>query len=165
MGWKEIQKLKEEAQKPKEPKQRKPLPKQKRPLQRNAPIKKESKKPTQGGAGLNRWFQERRLEMKGVCMNCPKRSLRNDDLNYKFSVAHILPKRPSMFPSVATHPDNWIELCWDCHTNMDSGHLDLIDMNCWDQIVTKFQKLYPLLTREEKARVPDILLQYLNTDQ
>ena len=70
-----------------------------------------------------------------------------------------------MFPSIATHPDNWIELCPNCHHNLDNCMIDLTHLACWDEVVVKFQKLYPHITKEEKHRIPDILLQYINTDQ
>lgn len=158
MGLSEIRKLKEDAQKPKEPKKRKPIPKESK--------KKKQQKNSSGSAELNRWFEDRRREMKGICANCGKKSCRDDSQYFKFSIAHLLPK--ARFKSVATHSDNWIELCFwgnnSCHTNMDNHMLDLTEMSCWNEIVVKFQKLYPHLTSKEKAAVPDILKQYINTD-
>jgi len=155
MGLDEIRRLKEHAREPKEKKPRK------------LPPKCRNKKSQTGSAELNRWFGDRRLEMTGYCSNCGRRSSKHDDIYYKFSIAHILPK--AYFKSVQTHPDNWIEICFwgdgSCHTNMDNCTLDMIEMACWNEIVIKFQKLYPLLTDKEKSRVPDIFLKYLNTDQ
>jgi hypothetical protein len=158
MGINEIRKLKEEADKPKEPKKRKPIPKVGKNKKNN---------PVVGPAELQRWFVDRRNEMTGFCSNCGKRSSKHSNQYFKFSACHILPK--AYFPSVSTHPENWVELCFwgdnSCHTNMDNSTLDLTEMACWDEIVVKFQILYPLLTQKEKARVPDIFLQYLNTDK
>lgn len=118
-----------------------------------------------GDAELNRWFADRRLEMTGFCKNCGGRSCRDDDKYFKFSIAHILPK--AYFPSVRTHTDNWLELCFwgkSCHTNMDNKTLDLIEMNCWDEIVIKVQKMYPDIDLEERRRIPDVLRNYIEID-
>lgn len=113
-----------------------------------------------------KWFLERRKEMKGVCAHCGQPSCKNDENKFHFSICHILPK--AYFPSVATHPDNWIELCFwgknSCHTNYDNKILDLMDMNCFDQIITKFVKIYPSIAKEEKRRIPAVLMQYLDTE-
>jgi hypothetical protein len=125
----------------------------------------EMKKDVGGGAELKRWFADRRKEMTGGCANCGKPSCKRDDKYYKFSIAHILPK--AYFKSVATHPSNWIELCFwgdSCHTNMDNKTLDLIDMACWDTIVTRFQEMYPMIDKKERKRIPDVLMQYVEID-
>lgn len=115
-------------------------------------------------AVLERWFKERQREMVGRCANCSGKSEAHTKM-YKCSIGHILPK--AYFPSVATHPDNWIELCFygnSCHTNFDNKMLDLIDMNCFDQIITKFAKMYPFIAQDEKRRIPPILIEYLKTE-
>lgn len=156
MGLDELRRIKANRDEPKK-KEKKPIPK----------ISKKKKASSYSGSEeLNRWFENKRKEMTGRCSNCGKRSSRDSNQYFKFSIAHILPK--AYFKSVATHPDNWIELCFwgenSCHTNMDNKTLDLTEMSCWDEIVTKFQKLYPLLTPKEKGRIPKILKQYINTD-
>lgn len=122
-------------------------------------------KKNNSGAEIQRWFLDRRDEMVGYCANCGKPSCKNDDKYYKHSIAHILPK--AYFPSVATHPSNWIELCFwgnSCHTNMDNKTLDLSEMACWDVIVKRFQEIYPSISKNERRRIPSILLQYIGTD-
>ena len=119
---------------------------------------------SKGYAELERWFKERQKEMTGRCMNCGGKTEAHTKM-YKCSIAHILPK--AYFPSVATHPDNWIELCFysnSCHTNFDNKMLDLLDMNCFDQIIKKFAKMYPHIAQEEKRRIPAILIEYLKTE-
>lgn len=111
------------------------------------------------------WFKERRKEMKGVCAHCGNPSLKKDDEKFHFSIAHILPK--AYFPSVAKHPSNFIELCFygnSCHTNMDNNTLDMINMNCFDEIITKFAEMYDDIAQEEKRRIPAILLEYLKNE-
>lgn len=162
MGLEHIRKIKEEAKNPKQ-KERKPIAKKsKKKLAQEAEEKKGKKDPS---AEKERWFQDRRKEMKGRCKNCTKPSFKNSHEYFRFSIAHILAKRKNMFPSVATHPDNWIELCGDCHQNLDNCMIDLTDLACWDEIVVKFQNMYPYIASEERKRIPNILLQYINTDK
>jgi hypothetical protein len=111
------------------------------------------------------WFKLRRKEMTGICSHCGNPSTKKDDDKFHFSIAHILPK--SHFPSVANHPDNWVELCFwgnSCHTNMDNKTLDIIDMNCFDEIITKFSRMFNDIAPEEKRRIPAILLEYLKNE-
>jgi len=121
-------------------------------------------KPPKGYAELERWFKDRQKEMTGKCMNCGGKT-EKDTKNYKCSIAHILPK--AYFKSVATHPDNWIELCFysnSCHTNFDNHMIDLIDLHCFDTVIQKFTKIYPFIAPEEKRRIPPILIEYLKTE-
>lgn len=111
------------------------------------------------------WFLDRKVEMTGKCKHCGNKSCKDDDKKFHFSISHLLPK--AYFPSVSKHPENWVELCFwgnNCHGNMDNKTLDLIDMNCWDEIVTKFCKIYPSIAKEERRRIPEVLLQYLETE-
>lgn len=110
---------------------------------------------------LQRWFEDRKKEMKGSCQHCGGRTQAGTP-SYKCSVAHILPK--AYFKSVATHPLNWIELCFygkSCHTNLDNQMLDIMELNCFDEVIEKFIKIYPAISESERRRIPDILLQYL----
>ena len=161
MGLEHIRKLKEEARLPKEKKTYQIPKKSKKKL---AQEKEQGTGKRDASAEKERWFQDRRKEMTGKCCNCLKPSFKNSNEYFRFSIAHILAKRKSMFPSVATHPDNWIELCGDCHTNLDQCMIDLTDLACWDEVVVKFQKIYPHIAKDEKHRIPNILLQYINTD-
>lgn len=136
------------------------------PREKKAPGKKEMK-PTASPEGftLAEWFLERRKEMTGKCKHCGGRSCKHDDLFYKHSIAHILPKR--LFPSVATHPDNWIELCfWEknCHGNYDNGMLDLMQLNCFDEIIEKFIRMYSAIDKKERRNIPDVLMQYIQNN-
>jgi len=129
----------------------------------NEPIIVEHKK--SGNAELQRWFEDRRKEMTGICDNCGGKTSKNDDKYYKFSIAHILPK--AYVKSVATHKKNWIELCHfnnGCHNSFDTHMLDLIDMNCFDKIVERVAEMYPSIAKEERRRIPAILLEYIKTE-
>lgn len=117
------------------------------------------------GAESNRWHDERRKEATGFCHNCGGKSCKDSDVYYKFSNCHILPK--AYFPSVAFHPLNNIELCYfgnGCHPQMDNHLLDLTEMSCWDEIVTKFIAMYPSIAINERRRIPQVLLNYIETE-
>lgn len=108
------------------------------------------------------WFLERRKEMTGKCLHCGGRSCKGDNMFFRHSIAHILPKK--LFPSVATHPLNWIELCfWEnnCHGNLDNHTLDLIELNCFDTVIERFVAMYPEIGKKERRNIPDVLKQYV----
>lgn len=113
---------------------------------------------------LDLWFEARRKEMTGKCVFCGGKTEKNNDVTYRNSVAHLLPKRQNMFPSVRTHPDNWLELCFygnSCHTNFDNSIITwelLADSNEWALIVEKFKKVYPSIAPEEHKNIPELLL-------
>lgn len=169
MGLSEIQKIKSEATIIK-PKKIYYLPKVSK--KRQAALDAQKKAGIEdgivvtGGSELDRWFNDRRKGMTGICSNCGGKSCRDNDEYFKFSIAHILPK--AYFKSCATHESNWIELCfWDksCHTQMDNKMLDLIDMNCFDLIIERFVKMYPSIAKEERRRIPKVLMEYLETEK
>lgn len=160
MGLEEIRKLKSGL--PKQPKPKKPIAKKSaKKLKQEAEEKKGKKDPS---AEKERWFQDRRGEMSGFCKNCNRPSFKNSNEYFRFSIAHILAKRKSMFPSVGTHPENWVELCGDCHQNLDNCMIDLLDLSCWDEVITKFVSIYPSIANEERKRIPDVLLQYVKNE-
>lgn len=107
---------------------------------------------------MDKFFSAMRKRMTGKCFICGGKTEKDNDDKYKFSIAHLFPKKPTMFPSIATHPSNWLELCFhnnSCHTNFDSGKITfqlLKDSKEWDVIVEKFHELAPLLTDEERTR-------------
>jgi hypothetical protein len=156
-----IRRIKALAALPKEKKVYKIPSKSKKKIAQEKEQKATKKDPS---AEKERWFQERRAEMTGKCSNCQKPSCKKSDAYFRFSIAHILPKRKSAFPSVATHESNWIELCADCHANLDNCMINLTDLSCWDEVVVKFQKIYPFIAQEEKKRIPPILRHYINTE-
>ena len=115
-------------------------------------------------ADLQQWFEDRHKELTGKCKHCNGKTQKGKD-NYKNSIGHILPK--AYFPSVATHPLNYIELCFygnSCHTNLDNKILDLLDLNCFDEVITKFVQIYPHIDKQEKRRIPQVLLNYIENE-
>lgn len=162
MGLNEIRKLKEQA---KLPKQKIPYRIPKKSAKKIAQEKEEKVQRVGGGNELDRWFKERRKGMTGLCAHCGDPSCKNSDQYYKFSIAHILPK--NLFKSVKTHPQNWIELCfWNKshHTNFDNKTLDIMELNCFDTVIQRFVAMYPGIAPKERKYIPDVLLQYINTE-
>lgn len=79
------------------------------------------------------------------------------------SIAHILPK--NLFPSVKTHPSNYMILkMWGgTHGQYDSSWLNASKMKVWGHACKIFNILYPLLTQEEKAKLPEIILKEIKS--
>jgi hypothetical protein len=110
------------------------------------------------------WFLERRIKMQGFCVICGGRTEKENDATFKRSLAHLFAK--AYFESVATHPENCLELCFfgkSCHTNLDNGTLTFETIKrdypqAWKLIVKKAVCLYPLMTNAEQGRIPQILL-------
>lgn len=104
---------------------------------------------------MDMFFEDARKQMTGKCFICGGKTEKDNEKNYKCSIAHLFPK--SKFPSIATHPINRIELCYygkSCHTNFDNRLLtfEYIKINTdWTIIVNKFRILSPLLTNGERA--------------
>ena len=79
------------------------------------------------------------------------------------SIAHCLPKGD--YPSVATHPQNYMILkMWGgTHGQYDSSWLNASKMKVWGHACKIFNILYPLLTQEEKAKLPEIILKEIKS--
>ena len=114
---------------------------------------------------LQRWFEDRHREMSGVCQHCGGNTEKGKS-TFRCSVAHIFPK--AHFKSVATHPDNWIELCFygkSCHTNLDNYALDISELNCFDEVIRKVVAIYPSIAVAERRRIPQVLLNYIEVEK
>lgn len=72
------------------------------------------------------------------------------------SIAHVLPK--SDYPSVATHPQNYMILkMWGgTHGQYDASWEKAAQMKVWPQAVKIINLLYPILTKQEKSRLMEI---------
>jgi hypothetical protein len=111
------------------------------------------------GKTMSEWFLERRAEMVGVCCNCGNKTAKHSDAFFVFSIAHILPKsRNSGFPSVGQHPDNWFELCMNCHTAYDSSWATAAKMPCFAIALKKFKRFGHLIAIPERRRIPEYFL-------
>ncbi len=105
------------------------------------------------------WFAARIKEMKGECLECSKPINKDVFAFAVMSVAHVLPKRNNMFPSVATHKNNSLELCVDCHSLYDRSWDDACSMKVWPLAVDKFISIYPSIAANERKHLPEILRQ------
>lgn len=128
-------------------------------------------KPFVGVGELGKWFMDRKAEMIGICQHCSGKTMialideAEREAKFHYSVCHVLSK--SAFPSVATHPDNWIELCYygnSCHKNWDDGHISTTDLNCFGIVIDKIVKMYPSISPEERRKIPAQILEYVKTD-
>lgn len=158
------------------PKPKKAIPKVS--SKRAAQIKEEKERGSDNEMDL--FFQEMLKRCTGKCLFCnakttaidnnffrddnPKWSQEANDRKYeqtlqtmkRASIAHLMPKRPidkGGFPSVGTHEDNWIELCWGCHTSFDSGKISwliLRDSKEWEIIREKLLNVLPMVAEAER---------------
>lgn len=131
--------------------------------------KKEMAAEKDGKGELDEWFAARRKEMTGRCQLCGGKTEKTNDETFKRSIHHILEKRSTMFPSVAKHPDNWLEVCFygnSCHQNIHNSTITwelLHDSAEWSIIVDKFKKIYPYIAENEKKNIPELLLKELKS--
>src|SRR3972149_8316442 len=102
---------------------------------------------------MGKWFLSQRQTMTGICQHCGGKTMAVDkeaDIKFHWSLAHLFEK--SNFPTIATHPENVLELCYyspSCHKAFDDKMLPITHLNCFDEVVRKFCILYPLMTRDE----------------
>jgi hypothetical protein len=117
------------------------------------------KAPNKRIEGLGDWFVERRGEMTGYCQECGCKTAKHNDAFFTFSIAHILPKSiESGFPSVATNPNNWLELCIDCHTKYDRHWEGAAKMKSFPTAKARFLQFQHLIAPEERRRIPECFL-------
>lgn len=120
-----------------------------------------------------KWFEDRMKENIPVCMNCGMEANWLLQPEYKkiwrACQAHILPKRKTMFPSVATHPLNHMVLfpVWGghlcgCHDEFDSAWYNATGMDVWPKAVERFRQFEKDIAQSERRRIPDQLRQYIN---
>lgn len=165
MGLLELQKIRQERNVPKPKKIYKIAPKSKKRLEQEKQQKNASGQWEE--TELDKWFEARRKEMSGKCCLCGGRTEKNNNETYRRSIHHLFDKRPTMFPSVATNVDNWLELCHfgnSCHDNVHNKTITwelLRDSAEWSMIVNKFKKVYPFIAENEKYRIPEILTNFL----
>lgn len=133
-----------------------PLPEKKKysPIAKKSQkrIEKEKEQKEIGGdSELDLFFEAMRKRLKGKCLFCNSGTTWKNDELWRIAVAHLLPK--AKFKSVATNSENWVELCWNCHTEFDSAKITwelLKDSKEWDIIREKLFTVLPLVHEEEK---------------
>jgi hypothetical protein len=132
-----------------------PLPtkKGKKALNKVSPKKKQeiAQLKNSGDDKLDDFFNEMKTWLRGRCAFCGNHTTwKNKDM-WRIAIAHLLPK--SKFKSVATNPNNWTELCWDCHTMFDSGKISwemLYDSHEWLMLKAQLETILPMVAEEEK---------------
>lgn len=115
---------------------------------------------------LDSWFKLIRDKLTGHCeCGCGQPSSKRSDRYFKFSCCHLLAK--SIFPSIATHPMNYLELAAfgnSCHTVFDSmgyDHCKRTKPILWAIVVERFNIIYPSIAESERKHIPQILLNEL----
>lgn len=122
-------------------------------------IKKSQAKRRVEKKSLDEWYQEMRKRMQGTCRNCGAKSMRDNDAMYKWSICHILPKKPDFgFPSVATNLYNFWEGCVECHSKFDSNWETAYKMQVWPEVKFKFKLFQSEIAPEEQSRIPECFL-------
>lgn len=112
---------------------------------------------------LRKWYASIMQKEDGKCWETGERINKKDTLGWHGSIAHILPK--SLFPSVASHPLNYMILSmWNgSHANYDNSWERAAKMKVWGYALkTILNTLYPLLTPEEKRKLPDVIQQEID---
>src|SRR5580692_3115613 len=111
-----------------------------------------------------KWYEKIMKHETPVCWETNDRIDIRDKKGWQGSIAHVLPK--SLFPSVATHPMNYMILkMWGgTHGQYDSSWENASKMKIWPYACGIFNVLYPLLTAEEKRKLPDIILQEIKPE-
>lgn len=111
----------------------------------------------------NKWFDDVAQKEKKGGYKCWECGTAINPFFIKAAIAHVLPKRDNQFPSVKTHPDNYLILgagC-GCHNRYDRTWEDAAQMKVWPLAVERFNKIYPFIAAKEKKNIPEELLQEL----
>lgn len=115
---------------------------------------------------LELWFKIIRNKLTGKCeCGCGKPSSKFNDKFFKYSCAHLLPKKT--FKSIATHPMNYLELnafgdsCHATFDNMGYEHCKMTKPALWKIVVERFNIIYPSIAEAERKYIPEVLLETL----
>lgn len=121
-------------------------------------IRKEQRK-TDGTEERELWFIMKKHEMTGTCAEpgCKESTNKYHSVYYRWSICHIAPK--AYCPSVATHPDNYVELCWQHHSEFDSSFEKAAKMGVFVEAKRKFNLFKHLMPNSELRKVNPYLLE------
>lgn len=139
-----------------------PVKKEAKPIAQISEKKKAADKAARPQKELqDEWFEKKVAALTDVCIECGGPTKTAIYVMDRECVAHVLPKRKSMFPSVATHEENSMELCSKngCHAEYDSSWENAGKMKVWPIAVEKFKLIYPSIATHERKNIPEILLQ------
>jgi hypothetical protein len=156
MGLDEIRKLKASAGMPKEKKYFIP------PVSEKRQAKLNMEKENRGGEDteLLKWYKRTQKQLTGKCARCGYKYNHHNLTNAIRATAHILAKRDNMFPSVATHPLNFIELppycgCHNWYDNLATWE-EIKESVIWPIVRERFLQMEPDI--QERSKIPDTLL-------
>jgi hypothetical protein len=148
------------------PKEKKQIPRlSKRKLEENAAKKNKDKKEDE-------YYEYWMKHAYPKCDNCGRvaRWLLEEKYAtiWRACQAHVLPKRKSMFPSLANNLKNhlvlfpsWGGLLCGCHGWFDSNWYNASTMDVWPKAVEIFKQLYSFIPPHELKNTPEILLKEL----
>lgn len=108
---------------------------------------------------MNEWFLEG-MKAEKICDNCGKSLKSYNEKDWRGSQHHVLEK--SLYPSVKTNPLNRLRLGkWCCHHVWHSSWERASQMRVFPKAIEIIKKLYPLLTRDERRKIPEVVQQEL----
>lgn len=109
---------------------------------------------------LSIFFANQLKENPEFCEECGVSLRASKAINPRSIIAHILPKRKSCFPSVATHSDNRLFLCVDCHSNYDNKGWEYVaTMKIFNLVKERLALFVDCLTEFELNKLPEIFKQ------
>jgi len=121
-------------------------------------LKKEAEEKQERGdddTELVKWFKNRIKQLTGHCSECHARTETKVYQYAIYSVCHILEKRANKFPSVKTHPLNFIELCPDHHNIFDKATWEEREMmGCWNIVWKRLLMVYDSIDKSELHHIP-----------
>ena len=114
---------------------------------------------------LQKWYGHIMQKEIPTCWETKEKIDIRDRMGWQGSIAHILSK--SQIPSVRTHPLNYMILkMWGgTHGQYDSTWENAAKMKIWPYACKIINILYPILTREEKAKLPDVVIQEIHPEK
>lgn len=115
---------------------------------------------------MQKWYKSKVKVSSGICSEC---GCRVETRIFKYAamtVAHLLPKRENMCPSVKSHPLNFVILCPDHHHQYDNSSWgEREKMRCWLTVKKRLVMVYPDLAPAERRHFPDSVLQYIEQNE
>lgn len=118
---------------------------------------------------MQNWFDYvgRKIALEPFCWECKLlgKSTFIPEIYYRHSSAHTMPKRKEHgFPSIKTHPDNYLILADTCghHSLYDRSWDDASKMKVWPIALEKIKKMLPFIAASEMKNLPPIIRQQLD---
>ncbi len=114
---------------------------------------------------LQKWYANIMQSEPGKCWETGEPINKQDKMGWHGSIAHVLCKEH--YPSVKVHPLNYMILkMWGgTHGQYDSSWENASKMRIWPYALKIINILYPLLTQEEKRKLPEVIIQEINPEK